>query len=276
MMKATRYLFDTSAVRPLLNWSTTEHVGHVKGLVADGEIWASVYVRKEYAARWVCDMIYAALVMDQSVDVADGMFRLEQEFGRKPKSSLAGISLYLRKVGTLPNDNPRKAAEELASAAIQALDDFDDAFGKLINNRSGCQIGGAKAVIDYDDLLATAHKFRETFQRPVLDCKVNTFIQIRNPKGRLSPFLSDSKASKLDAVKNAKSFQDSQTHITCRECGKIGDVVIALEQPASHCLVHTDHSYNELCRCLDRQHLEAPSVKAVDKQIKAERDEQAP
>ena len=42
------------------------------------------------------------------------------------------------------------------------------------------------------------------------------------------------------------------------------DAIIALEQPPSWCLVHVDTSFNELSRCLERDHVPLKSVIALE------------
>jgi hypothetical protein len=149
--------------------------------------------------------------------------------------------------------------------ALALLDEFDEVFPHRINNSSGCQIGSAKADVDFNKLLRDAHLFYEIYQKQVTDCKVNHFLGLRNPKGKLKVFLNDHRAAKLDVVKRVAALATPDAWIACRACGSIGDVVIALEQPASHCLVHVDHSFNELCRCRNRRNLALLSIKGVDK-----------
>jgi hypothetical protein len=48
-----KYLVETSAVPVALGESTTRHSSHIAEATADGELWTSLYVRKEFIARWI-------------------------------------------------------------------------------------------------------------------------------------------------------------------------------------------------------------------------------
>jgi hypothetical protein len=58
----------------------------------------------------------------------------------------------------------------------------------------------------------------------------------------------------------------------CDDCRKIGDAVIALEQPADVCLVHIDKTFTKLCPFLKREHKQIKSAIAIDKEVMAATD----
>ncbi len=80
-MPKTKYLIETSAVRPALGNSTAAHNQHFAEQVQGGSLWSSTYVRMEFIRRWFCDMVRMALTIAQCDDVAGRpCVILEQDF----------------------------------------------------------------------------------------------------------------------------------------------------------------------------------------------------
>jgi hypothetical protein len=266
--KGKKFLVETSAVRPALGDSTAKHGAHFREQVQGGSLYTSVYIRMEFIRRWICDTIRMALTIEQCSDVAEALCIIEQDFSpRSVKGALAVLQRCLRENGVL--DSTHAAAEEVARLAVNWLKRFDRVFAARINNVCNCRIG-AKSLeeVDFNHLLTDLHAFREAFLTPVTDCEVNGFLQLHDSGSRAAPLLTDPAALDTSAGKNLKALQEKQKWVTCKECSKIGDAVIALEQPASWSLVHVDGAFNELCRVREREHLQIKSVLAVEREPK--------
>ncbi len=258
-------LIETSAVRAAIGGSTAAHHAHFAQLVTQ-PLWTSNYIRQEFIRRWVMTFAHASFVIAQSTDVADGLVKLEHNFKpRYLKAIIASLSGLLRETGTIQNS--RAAAEELASLAIRWLEKFDVAFPSHVNNKCGCKRGAMTVSrVDYDHLMMELHDLYEEFQQEVPDCPVNGFLGLGTPnKSHKQKFLADQGTAALRVCKGLAELVASGAKISCRKCSRIGDVIIALEQPPSWCLVHVDHAFNELCRVTGRDHLELLSVTAVEK-----------
>jgi hypothetical protein len=262
MASKSRFLIETSALEPALGNSTPRHVAHFQREAA-GERVSSVYIRKEFIRRWFCDMVRLALTVAQCGNVADALAILSQDFGRTPKGILSAISRYLRERGAL--DSSPLAAEEIASLAYRTLLLFDHVFPDRIDNACGCQIGDRSPEPDCNHLLDNLQQFYAEFVQPVQDCPVNAFLDLGNPHGRAGELMQHPRASRVDPVERMASYAAAQRHISCPECGPIGDAVIALEQPASCCLVHIDSAFNTLCPALEREHKQLKSLVAIEK-----------
>jgi hypothetical protein len=259
--KKPKYLIETSAIPPALGTTTPEYVRHFQVEVSGGTLFSSVFIRKEFLRRWICDTIRVALTLNQCDTWADALVHLEQDFGRKPKGALDVIQHLLRRTGTI--DNNEAALEEVGTLAWTWLKLFDRRFEAKINNKSQCQIGGRELKIDGDALLADLYAFYEEFQKPILDCKVNEFLDLANAKGVAKTLLENAKAKECDSVTNLQVLADTNTHVTCRECGKIGDASLALEQPPSWCLVHVDKAFNQICDALGKDHKHIKSLNST-------------
>jgi hypothetical protein len=264
-MAKTKYLVETSAVRPALSSSTAAHNQHFAEQVKDGSLWTSTYIRMEFIRRWFCDLVRIALTIEQCDNVSDALIILEQDFSlRHVKGTLAGVAQFLRETDAI--GNTRTSAEEVASQAVRWLKQFDKVFFSRINNLCKCQIGGKIPQVDYNHLLNDLHAFYESFLTPVTDCEVNAFLEVDNPRGRATALLDDPRVRRLSVGTKVADFTQHKTWVTCKECSTIGDFVIALEQPPSWYLVHLDGSFNELCRVSGRPHKQIKSVKAIERQ----------
>jgi hypothetical protein len=264
-MPKTKYLVDTSAVRPALGDSTTAHNQHFAEQVKGGSLWTSTYIRMEFIRRWFCDLVRIALTIEQCDDVSDALIILEQDFSpRNVKGTLACVAHLLRETGAISNN--RASAEEVASFAVRWLKLFDRVFPSRIANLCKCQIGGKTPQIDYNHLLDDVRTFYESFLTPVMDCEVNVFLEFANPRGRAPVLLEDAQVRQLTVGQRLADLTQHNTWVTCKECSTIGDAVIALEQPPSWHLVHLDASFNELCRAHGRPHKQIKSVRAVEKE----------
>jgi hypothetical protein len=263
--KKPKYLIETSAVRAATDSSTPAHNAHFREQVRGGTLWSSVYIRMEFIRRWVCDTIRVAITIDQCSSVSRALIILEQDFsGRSIKGYLACMASYLNQVGSM--ENVRRAAEEMGSLAVRWLMRFDEVFSSRINNLCKCKIGGDRLRVDYNTLLRDLQSFYESFRTPVTDCEVNTFLELGKPEGRSVSLLKDSAVSRSTVGENLANLAEKKRWVTCKECAKVGDLIIALEQPPSWCLVHLDGVFNALCRCRQRNHLAIKSILAIEKE----------
>ena len=62
-----------------------------------------------------------------------------------------------------------------------------------------------------------------------------------------------------------KKLLDKKSHVTCKECKKIGDAVIVMEQPPSFYLAASDKDFPTLCTALDKQLKPILSERGVEK-----------
>ena len=152
-----------------------------------------------------------------------------------------------------------------ASQAIRIIESFDDVFPKRIPNHCGCQVGAMNPTkIDYNNLLNDLHLFYESFSTPVQACEVNHFLGLNEKRRRSTTLLANDKVLGVSAGKHLTKLRDDAKWITCTECMRIGDAIIALEQPGSWCLVHLDRSFDVLSETLGRPHLRIKSVAALN------------
>lgn len=261
-MPVTRYLVETSLVRAALGQTTSAHYQHFQQEAADGELVTSAYVRMEFIRVWVCGAFEVAFVLAHFPSTADALVYLEQEFQqRKNKMVLAVLAAYLREAAPT---NGQLAAEDLVSLGGRLLEQFDAVLCARTPNACGCQRGIRELILDFNNLLASAGAFYRQFGTPVTDYALNAFLRLGDVDSPAAPLLNREDLAELTAVANLGRVAERRTHITCTECARIGDAVIALDQPADCTLLHLDAVFDQLCAALGRQHKKLRSVRAVE------------
>jgi len=261
--KAKEYLIETSVVPAAVGASTTAHIQHYADVVRDGRLLTSTYIRKEFLLAFFCELVYAAFFIGQRTSVRDSLILLAQRYSpRKIKVDMTAIAILLEERKAM--HSPNVAAEELGSLAIKWLKSFDRVFRDKIPNEVGCRIGDKRPSIDYNTMLKDLYAFYEDFTDPVDDCPVNDFLGVGSPNGRGQALITEKKVQKIDSVKELAKLLADGGRFVCDDCRKIGDAVIALEQPANVCLVHIDHAYTKFCSFLRREHKPIKSAIAID------------
>lgn len=261
--KKTKYLVETSAVPAALGESTRGHCEHFAESVAGGLLYTSLYIRKEFVSRWVKSYIEMAFAVDHFVDLPDALFHLNQTFSvREVKTYNHAIAVLLREKGRIKNC--RNAAKELGRLAVGALKKFDHSLPSRVRNPCGCKIGGKQLKVDYNYFFDDLRQFIESVG-VVSDCPVNEFLGFSH-YGSAPRLLEVEAVQETKAGSQLSKLYGEQKWITCVECAKIGDAVIALEQPKTFCLLHIDRDFKILCAATKRKHMPILSERAVEKQ----------
>lgn len=260
-----KYLVDTSAVPAAIGASTGAHCRHYAEAVRDGKRWTSVYIRKEFIQAFFCELAYAAFYISQRTSVRDSLALLANRFSiRNIKVDVIALGILLDQQKSM--HNPAIAAEEIGSLAIRWLKTFDRLFRDKIPNQAGCLIGLKRPSIDYNTMLKDLSHFYEDFMEPVSDCPINDFVGIGSLQGRGLALLLEGSLQKIDSVRQLMALLEAGARFVCDDCRKIGDAVIALEQPEDQCLLHLDNAFNKLCPVLKREHKQIRSAIAIDGQ----------
>jgi hypothetical protein len=266
------FLVETSAVPAATNASTKAHCQHYADAVRGGRQWTSLYIRKEFVYRFFCELAYVAFYIAKRTSVKDALILLSQRYSiRKIKVDMTAIAHLLEQRKVM--DNPHIAAEEIGRLAIHWLKTFDRRFPDLTPNACGCRIGHKRPSIDYNTMLKDLNAFYMDFTEPVDDCPINDFVGIGDRAGKGQALVTEKTTQKIDSVENLAKLLSAGTRFVCDDCLKIGDAVIALEQPTDHCLVHIDNAYNKFCRFLKREHKQIRSSIAIDNEQMANLEE---
>ncbi len=118
-------------------------------------------------------------------------------------------------------------------------------------------------------MLKDLNAFYEDFTEPVSDCPVNDFVGVGDAGGRGKGLVAEETTKKLDSVENLAKLLAAGTRFVCDQCRKVGDAVIAMEQPSDVCLVHIDKAFTKFCPFLKRENKPIKSAIAIDKEVRA-------
>lgn len=263
-MAKKKYLIETSAVPVALGESTPAHGEHFRDAVADGQSYTSVYIRQEFIRRWILYGIKMAFRIDHFQDLPSAMHHLNQEFSiRDVKTQNYLLAEMLRRKGSVHSG--RDMAKEFARLAIAQLRKFDRQFSSRTSNSCKCKVGGKELKVDFNHLFDDLRAFRRLFDS-VDDCEVNAFLGL-SKSGKGARLLEVDGVQRTKAGENLAKLKAGDKWITCTQCARIGDAVIALDQPRSWYLVHIDKDFPILCKATGRQHKQILSERAVDTDV---------
>jgi hypothetical protein len=262
-MSKKKYLIETSAVSVAINQSTPNHYQAFREAVSDGELWTSVYIRMEFVRRWIKYFFRLATTLQHFRNIPDALRHENQSFSiRDVKAINELIASLVEKQGTLSVD---ATADEIVRVAIWKLRKFDRLFQKKTNNACGCQIGGKKLHVDFNTLWDDVRSFIKATGN-VDDCPINHFLDFR-PLSDATTLVSGAAAAETSAVKALLEVRRKETKVDCKRCKRLGDAVIALDQPRSWTLVHIDEAFDAICAALEKKHKRVASQRSAESDV---------
>lgn len=262
----SKALVETSAVRAKVGPTSPAHSKAFDEQTSSSVLYTSAYIRMEFIRRWICTAIEMASVISRYGNVSDALSYLEQSFSpRDVKAYIAVIAAVLESQGAISNSSASE--EEFSRTAWHWLRRFDSLFPSRIQNRSHCKRGnksfqGKSFATLTEDLAA----FYKDFSTPITDCEVARFLALQNAYSNASKLLRVASSDEVKCLKSLEKYAQQGHPITCKECERIGDAVIALEQTKSYILLHVDKSFNHLCDVMGMPHKELLSLRASEKQ----------
>jgi hypothetical protein len=262
MAKKKRYLIETSAVRAALGETPPQHSRHFEEETRDGGgLSTSVYIRMEFLRRWIRHYANFALQVDHFQNLSHAINYESESFHSRDLKALLHLLAHVSARERQPTG--REAAKEIAHIAVTTLRKFDRRFASYTANSCGCKIGTRAFCPDFNNLFAELREFVRSWC--IQDsCKINRFLNLGKPSNASKLLDRTEISDDTSAGKALAELKRKGKAVTCKDCQKIGDIVIALEQQAAWCLVHIDSAFNILCEATGRSHKAIKSVKAVE------------
>lgn len=262
--KKKRYLVETSAVRAAIAETTPRHSRHFLEVTNDGELSTSLYIRMEFIRRWICYYLAVALKVDFFNNVRDALSFESETFSPRDLKTLVHLVSVL--YGNGKDVRGTEAAKEIIHIAVTTLHKFDRRFRSQTPNSCGCKRGGKALRPDFNNIFGDVREFLRAWASEKT-CGLESFLDLRKPSKASKLLKINSVSEGTSSGKYLAKFKETGQPITCKECAKIGDIVIALEQHAAWCLVHIDSAFDALCKETGRPHIRIKSVKAIEEDV---------
>lgn len=259
----SRYLIESSIVRSVIGVGSKAQAALVANQVGANRMSSSTYLRMEFVRGAICPMAEMAAVIRNSDSIKYAMNFLSNTFKvRNAKIYVVVAGILLEK--SIPR-TPKAWAETVASEAIKWLRRFDAKLKDRTRNYCACERGGWTFEIDYNRLLNELSMACLEFKEPVANCGVNRFLDLGNSKSEASQLIAKIPPKGVLAVDELRELQKAQMVISCGECKKIGDAIIALEQPRSVHLLYSDKAFDTLIAATGTTGTKVPSPVAAER-----------
>jgi hypothetical protein len=230
----------------------------------------------EFLRRWIITGIEIYFRACVSGDVASTLHFYSNKYGRESKIALHWAARYIK---SRESNDIAEAVEQFGWEVVNLALIYDKIFHNYVQPKTGCTRG--KVTIDFNaeirkDML---RDFYRRFMSLSHTCKLESLMNIQGgcPKLRkvreadLSEFpLREQKDSLSKLQKQLDTLITKARAPNCKTCSKIGDLVIALEQPPKTILYHTDHSFSAICPLLKHAHQQVISALKLEPRIPKE------
>ncbi len=263
-------MFDTSCVHALLAKDLEQEVYRQLPLAQDGcKFWTGLYLRMEFFRVWVISGIDIYNYAKRFNSVPKALDYLGEEFSiRYVKSVLKWAAYYIKE---LRNKQETEEIYHFGWLVLNFALEYDNIFQKIAQPKTNCKRGQTPFDFSMPSLDKILTEFYERFNAEDHTCKLSSLLQISGTYPKLQSIMrADLKSLKQESRKSIKDLREniqffitnSQTP-TCKDCYKIGDVLVALDQPPNTKLYHTDYSFSALCPILKHKHEHIISAKKV-------------
>jgi hypothetical protein len=226
----------------------------------------SSYLRMEFFRRWIITGIelysYAKIVKDigRTFDYFSNRFS-----NRENKIVLKWSAGY---INSIEKRRPGDGINDFGWLVYKLSLAYDNIFKKIAQPKVCCKRGEVKMFSEMTTLDKTLQDFYQRFKPSELSvgnkspCKLEGLLDFKGSCSKVKPIINaELKNYPQDSRRPLKNFQEaikdfisSDKTPDCEDCYKIGDVLIALDQPPKTTLYHIDHSFSALCPILGHEH----------------------
>lgn len=273
-MKKDKALFDTSCVYSVLNPSMEPTLAIQLPFQTKRCIfYTSQYLRMEFIRRWIITGIEIYSHARVTKDINETFQYFSHRFSsRENKIVLQWANRYIKSIkDEPPGDCVEWFGWEIYSFALK----YDETFQHMVQPKTGCKRGQLEMDTESLTRLEMLRDFYERFTSCEHTCKLEELLDIKNACPRLRRVRQASPKNVPTECK--KSFSKLQAELEkiikhgraphCDKCHKIGDILIALEQPPKTTLYHVDYSFSAICPLLKNKHKQLDSVLKTAKSI---------
>ncbi|HUU19737.1 MAG TPA: hypothetical protein VMW72_21480 [Sedimentisphaerales bacterium] len=271
-----KVMFDSSCVYGVVSPELEQ--GLAKQLPKMGRkciYYTGPYLRMEFLRVWIVTGIKIYFRAYVEGDVASTFQYFSNKFGREAKIALHWATRYIK---SRESDDITESVEQLGWEVVSLALIYDKIFRTYVQPKTGCTRGETPMNFETETRKDMLRNFYRRFMSPSHTCKIESLLNLQSGCPKLRK-VRDADSSKL-ASERRKGFMKLQQQLetlikkasvpTCDTCSKIGDLIIALEQPPKTVLYHTDHAFSVICPLLNHAHQQVKSALRLEPRIPKE------
>lgn len=221
----------------------------------------SQYLRMEFLRLRIISAIKIYFEGRRCGDISFALYEAHHGFGRVPKTALSWASIYLAGVLKHP---PSEPIEQFGWAILSLMQTYDKLLTKFVGNKTACKRGELHLDSTSPSLHQLLRDFADRFDNNERACNITKMLGLNAKDFRsLRPITTAKEDCKWSPAER-KAFRKMRANLgkficnskspTCATCSKVGDLLIALDQPRKIVLYHTDHAFSVLCPLLRKPH----------------------
>ncbi len=273
-----KHFLDSSVARPMLVGSRA-YKQYFEDQFGDDNRYISNYVQMEMKRSFFAPIIdfYFVLDMPNIRTIGDACKVWSNQFKGSDKTAILQLVGDLLDTRQLNISNPRHKKR-----ALRAIGDYVKRLeGQLRRKFLNIGTDATRCTRSKVPFTSTQHNlmlseqlrhFKEQFDDKKTcrnKCRVDHFIlerylaeikdYIEHAASLVRPKSKENKGFVKIVDNLAKILEKGPESCSCRMCGNIGDAIIALESPPDMRIEHTDHSFDNLCKVINKPHYKHPA-----------------
>ena len=272
-----KHFVDTSVLRPIIS-SSSKSKEYYKNTLS-GDLYYCDYVKMEFIRGFLLPAMsfYSTLNMPSIHNISDALSLWSQNFNiRNIKAVMSLVSSMFSTHNLDLNSlkDKKMASFILADYIRKVYSSLPNRFKDIGTEKQMCKKTKHKLDFDPDDISTSFIKYIENFNKKdnYKTCGLNMFLN--KNKEQIDAISSNAKlkiknSSKVgfsDIINLLSQKSDEKETYTCRDCSKIGDLIIGLMSPSTMRLEHTDYSFDYIMTILEKKHERHPSEIKIHKE----------
>ena len=288
MNPTQEHFLDTSVARSKL-LGTLAYKQYFESQFADQPLYISNYVQMEIKRSYLINLIsfYFVLHLETINNIVDAIALWSNRFNPSELKAILQLipQLFSTRQLNFSSDQDKKKALSILAIYIKR---FELRLHRQFNNTNIDSTACARALVplnvDLKNPVEGLKQFADEFgdvKTCRSKCQIDQFllVQYRSEIERLVE-----QAKHLPKNTNTRGFINIANNLkeilatgapacNCKRCEKIGDAVIALDEPRNMRLEHTDNSFDYLCPTVNQPHYKHPSENQIVMNVSIEDSE---
>ncbi len=267
-----KVLFDSSCVCGVLDRKLIP--GFSEQLPRPGKKYAyrtTQYLRMEFLRRWIKTGTELYFLARRLGSLEEALVTFSQRYSiREVKVVTFWAAKFISALHEAPTDEP---TSKWGTTVLRLALTYDCLFGRFASVKTGCKRGEVRINQSAVTVREALQDFYERFEPEDHICRVGELLEADEGFPLLRRIVrTDRKAHPAESRRGFGTLQCRAKDMLaegglpdCSACWKVGDLLIALEQPPSWVLYHVDHLFDALCPMFDSKHVKVKSISTLSK-----------